>query len=129
MAARARLSPPSNILPHVVQCLVTPRSYTRSVEMARLPLDIHTNMPYGRTTDRWAPVLQTLAPASHERIDPMTDETVAHIHHLAKRILRGERLESFLALPLRSQLVGLAVLAHLGGDSDVRDACLSLLDA
>ncbi len=46
------------------------------------------------------------------------------IADLAREVLSGESLRSFLALPAHAQLVGLAALAHIGGDTHVRDAVL-----
>ena len=51
----------------------------------------------------------------------------AKIRKLAEQVLSGEALSTFLALPLRSQVVGLGVLAHIGGDADTREACLTIL--
>ena len=51
----------------------------------------------------------------------MAEDTVAD---LAREVLSGEPLRSFLALPAHAQLVGLAALAHIGGDARVRDAML-----
>lgn len=48
---------------------------------------------------------------------------------LAAQLFAGEQLTAFLALPLKSQLVGLAVFAHIGGETQVKDqlkACLAL---
>jgi hypothetical protein len=50
-----------------------------------------------------------------------TEKTTA----LATAILSDDALTSFLAMPITSQIAGLAVLSHIGGDSAVRDACLA----
>lgn len=46
---------------------------------------------------------------------------------LASKVLSADSLDSFLALPLRSQLLGIAVFAHGGGDAAVKSAALHVL--
>lgn len=47
---------------------------------------------------------------------PPTPIAPERIATLAAQVFKGEQLDSFLRLPLRGQLVGLAVLAHIGDD-------------
>ena len=51
----------------------------------------------------------------------------AKLAKLAGAVFSPEALASFLAMPLDSQLVGIATLAHIGDDAQVRDAALALL--
>lgn len=44
----------------------------------------------------------------------------------AERVLSGEILASFLALPLKDRLIGIATFAHIGGDTEMRDAALEI---
>ena len=48
---------------------------------------------------------------------------------LATPVLPADAHDSFFALPLDAQLVGLATLAHIGGDAELRDAALELVSA
>jgi hypothetical protein len=42
----------------------------------------------------------------------------------AKDVLDGEMLDGFLALPLEAKLVGIAVFASIGGETEVRDVAM-----
>lgn len=53
----------------------------------------------------------------------------ARIHALAAQILSADQMRSFVALDLKAQLVGVATLAHIGGETEVRDACLKALQS
>ena len=46
---------------------------------------------------------------------------------LASAVMSADMLESFLALPLKSQLVGIATFAHIGGDVEVRNAAMAIM--
>ena len=50
---------------------------------------------------------------------------------IAKRLITdlGAPFDQILDLPLKSQLTGLAVLAHMGDDARVRDQMLGILEA
>ena len=51
----------------------------------------------------------------------------ARVNELAQAILPSADIASFLALPYYDKLIGVAVLAHRGGDVGVRDAALATL--
>lgn len=53
----------------------------------------------------------------------------ARIHALAAQILSADHMRSFVALDLKAKLVGVATLAHIGGETEVRDACLKALQS
>ena len=55
--------------------------------------------------------------------------TQAKAAQLAKQIIPTHALDGFLALDLRSQLTGIATLAHIGGDTEAREAALEALKA
>ncbi len=46
---------------------------------------------------------------------------------MARQIMSGDMLSDFLSLGLKDRLVGIATLAHIGGDAEVREAALELL--
>ena len=46
----------------------------------------------------------------------------------AGRVMSGEALRTFLLMEPKDQLVGLACLAHMAGDTALRDTALRLLD-
>lgn len=46
---------------------------------------------------------------------------------LAGQLFTGPQLASFNALPLKSRVSGMAILAHIGGEADVKKSCLALL--
>lgn len=46
---------------------------------------------------------------------------------MARQIMTGDALSDFLSLGLKDRLVGIATLAHIGGDAEVREAALQLL--
>lgn len=48
------------------------------------------------------------------------------LKNLASKILKDGDLKSFLELPLKSQITGLAVFAHLGKDNELRNKLLEL---
>lgn len=49
------------------------------------------------------------------------------MHKLAAQILTGKALESFNAMDLKSRVSGMAILAHIGGDVQVKAECLRVL--
>lgn len=56
-----------------------------------------------------------------------TQQIETKVNELATKVLPAEWLESFMALPLDSKLVGIATFAHAGGDERMRDNALEQL--
>lgn len=61
-----------------------------------------------------------------------TTEIATWTEKMARQVLTGADLDAFLALPLRSQVAGIAVFAKLADDQKARDAAIAaagILDA
>lgn len=57
-----------------------------------------------------------------------TPESIeAKANRLASQVLKGDFLASFIELPLNAKLTGLALFAHIGGDTPMANVCMGLL--
>ncbi|NJO81569.1 MAG: hypothetical protein HC828_01580 [Blastochloris sp.] len=70
---------------------------------------------------------------SEQRTHPTEPETTfqTSVTATVERLMRltglpEERISAFLAMPLESQLAGIAILAHLAGDAGVRDIAIQI---
>lgn len=57
----------------------------------------------------------------------MTNENETHVNDLAAQVIPADHLASFIALDLNDKLIGIAVLAALGGDNRMQKSAEALI--